>query len=115
MSLLTFDPIEGVKKKSEDAMKNSIMIITAALLIVGFNATSFAATYPMSVFERSHIVEGRVDSINTGNNTFVIQDKDDTRYYVVGARSSEIASLKKGDSVRVTLPCTSNLALQVVR
>ena len=96
-------------------MKNLIVVTISAVFIFGLNALSFAATYPMSVFERSHIVEGRVDSINTGNNTFVIQDKDDTHYYVIGARSQEIASLNKGDSVRVVLPCTSNLALQVIK
>jgi len=70
----------------------------------------------MGVFGRSHIVEGKIDSINKENNTFVVQDKDDTHYYVVGVRSSsEIASLNKGDSVRVTLPSMSNLAVQVVR
>ncbi len=95
---------------------NRILIITGtiftALTLVN---TGFAATYPGSVFERSHIVEGKVDSINTGNNTFVVQDKDDTRYYVVGTGTSEIASLNKGDSVRVVLPCTSNLALRMTK
>ena len=94
-------------------MKKIIMM--TMVTIFGLSNASFAATYPGGVFDRFHIVEGRVDSINKGNNTFVVQDKEDTRYYVVGTGSAEIASLNKGDSVRVTLPCISNLALQVVK
>ena len=96
-------------------MKNIIMMIAVAAFILSAKATSFAATHNMTVFERVHMVEGRVDSINTRNNTFVVQDKDDSHYYVVGAWPSDIASLNKGDFVRVTLPCISNLAVQVVK
>ncbi len=114
MSLLTFDPIEGVKKKSEDAMKNSIMIIAVALLIVGFNATSFAMTYyGRQNGIQTQTIMGVVESVNPGKNVFVVHDRDEGKSTTVLTDAKTIASLSKGQTVRVTLNAGSPVAQSV--
>ena len=96
-------------------MKKSTMITLMTLLSVSLATTSFAEMYQKSLGVTYKIIVGIVVSVDKAKNWIVIKDNETGKQTYVKVDPDTIASLNEGQSIRVTLPQSGNLALKIVK
>jgi len=94
-------------------MKNVLAISAVVLATIGFASSGFAATYSKGGSGVYQTIEGSVVSLNQGNKTIVLKEKDDGKDYIVGLFASDFASVSQGQGVKVTLAQGNNLARNI--
>ena len=95
-------------------MKKTLIITGIIFSALNITSLSFAEVHSMGIMEHTKTITGSVESVNTGNNTIVLKDKDVPHYFVLGVSQGDIASLNKGDLVQATVNCVgSNLVLGI--
>ena len=96
-------------------MKKPMMITLMMLLSVSLVTATFAEMYQKSLGVTYKVIAGSVISVDKAKNWFVIKDNETGKRTYVKADPDTIASLNEGQSIRVTLPQSGNLALKIVK
>jgi hypothetical protein len=94
-------------------MKNALAITAVVLATIGVASSGFAATYSKGAGGSFQTIEGSVVSLNQGNKTIILKDKDDGKDYVVGLFAADFATVGQGQGVKVALAQGSNLARNI--
>ena len=97
-------------------MKKSIIAAMVLVIAVCMAGVGFAKDVPAAsattAAAQAQVVKGKIESINTASSQITIKEASGTEL-TVSVSASEIASVKKGDEVKVTLKADGTTASKV--